>query len=111
MKCVRDSLPIMALNISMFQPVFITNILSNIVETMDKEELYKYIREKVEKESGILDLKARQTFLQKGSENFCEWLGYRSTHYTLCKHVTKVYGKNISILFQLSSEIKDKSSL
>jgi hypothetical protein len=106
LKTIRDRLPIIASNISIFQPSFISNIFPSILESLNKEELFKYIGEKIEKNASSLDVKARQTFFSKGWQDFSSWLGYRSTSFTLCKHVTKVYMQNVAVIFQLTNSIK-----
>jgi hypothetical protein len=106
---IRDRIPIIGCNIGvMFQPNFISDIFLNIVESINKEELYNCVRNRVESEESTLDSKAKQIFLARDFEEFSNWLGYRSTVYTLYKHVTKVCSKNIGILFQPRNEIKEK---
>jgi hypothetical protein len=105
-RAIRDSFPLNKGNIKIFQSRFIYDTFSEILESLNKEELFSCVSGAVTRQLPKFDLKVRQTFLKKTRKDFENWLGYRSTYFTLCNHVSKVYGCNIVDLFELSLQMK-----
>jgi hypothetical protein len=105
-RAIKESFPLNKSNIKIFQSRFIYDTFSEIVESLNKEELFTCISEAVIRQLPKFELKVRQTFLKKTGRDFENWLGYRSTYFTLCNHVARVYGCNIVGLFELSDQMK-----
>jgi hypothetical protein len=106
-KCIRDKLPIVSSRINLFKPEFIEDIFSKVLESEDKVDLFNQVKEKVAIDMPSALKTNSEIFTEKGFKDFQDWLGYRSTYFTLAKHIGKVYGNNISCLFSIGNEMKN----